>query len=276
MASIQINMFSKSLMRVVPVHVFLPVDKYTEPGMPVREDKPYKTLYLLHGMLGNHMDWSMLARVQALSEVYDLAVVMPSGENGYYVDHPKSHNNYGEFVGKELVELTRKMFPLSDKKEDTFIGGLSMGGYGALRNGLKYSDTFGYIISLSGALVTDDMPNRTNEEPLFWRTRDYAEAVFGNLDEIAESDKNPKFIVEQLLKSQKEIPHIYMACGKQDDLVAYNIDFADFLKEKGVEATFILADGIHDWNFWSHHIKQAVKWLPVENMGLGIGSGNVK
>ena len=105
MASIQVNLFSKSLMRVVPVHVLLPVDKLEEPGTPPRENKPYKTLYLLHGIFGNHMDWGMLARVQALSEAYDLAIVMPSGENAFYVDQPKSHNMYGEFIGKELVEL---------------------------------------------------------------------------------------------------------------------------------------------------------------------------
>lgn len=78
-------------------------------------------------------------------------MVMPSGDNAFYVDQPKGHNNYGEYIGQELVRLTRKMFPLSRKREDTFIGGLSMGGYGALRNGLKYSDTFGAVIALSGA-----------------------------------------------------------------------------------------------------------------------------
>lgn len=62
---------------------------------------------------------------------------MPSGDNAFYIDQPKMNNNYGEFIGRELVELTRKMFPLSDKREDTYIGGLSMGGYGALRNGLN-------------------------------------------------------------------------------------------------------------------------------------------
>ena len=276
MASIQVNLFSKSLMRVVPVHVLLPVDKLEEPGTPPRENKPYKTLYLLHGIFGNHMDWGMLARVQALSEAYDLAIVMPSGENAFYVDQPKSHNMYGEFIGKELVELTRKMFPLSDKKEDTFIGGLSMGGYGAMRNGLKYHETFGYIISLSGALVIDGMKNRTNDSPMYWENRDFAEAIFGDLECVEESDKNPKYLIEQLLAQAADIPKIYIACGEQDFLVEANKDFARFLQKKNVEAEVVWAEGIHDWNFWSHHIKKAVAWLPLENTGFGVGSGNVK
>ena len=94
-------------------------------------------------------------RIQAWAEANDLAVIMPSGENRFYLDDEKSGELYGEFIGKELVEFTRKLFPLSDKREDTFIAGLSMGGYGAIRNGLKYAENFGCVIGLSAALVHD-------------------------------------------------------------------------------------------------------------------------
>ena len=126
MAFIQMNLLSKCLMRTVPVNVILPADKLVFPGMPEREDKPYKTLYLLHGIFGNHMDWGTGTRIQRYAEENDLAVVMPAGENAFYVDRADANDFYGEFVGRELVELTRKMFPLSDKREDTFIGGLWM------------------------------------------------------------------------------------------------------------------------------------------------------
>ena len=79
--------------------------------------------------------------------------------------------------------------PLSHKRVDTFIGGLSMGGFGALRNGLKYSDTFGSIISLSGALHIDNMPKRGNDVELFIDSRDCAESCFGDLDQLQESDR---------------------------------------------------------------------------------------
>ncbi|SCP98687.1 alpha/beta hydrolase [Anaerobium acetethylicum] len=275
MAFIQMNLLSKSLMRTVPVNVILPADKMVFPGMPVREDKPYKTLYLLHGVFGNYTDWVNGTRIQRFAEENDLVVVMPSGDNAFYVDQPKGNNYYGEFIGKELVELTRKMFPLSHRREDTFIGGLSMGGYGAIRNGLKYSDTFGYVVALSSALLTESLPDRTNEAPFFLETRDYAESCFGNLDEVLTSDKNPKYLVEQLIKEGKELPAFFMACGDQDSLLGVNQDFADFLKENQAEITFEVGPGDHEWDFWDTYIKKGIEWLPVETAGLGINSGNV-
>lgn len=275
MAFIQMNLYSQSLMRQVPVNVILPVDKLLFPGMPEREDKPYKTLYLLHGVLGNYMDWVVGTRIQRYAEENDLVVVMPAGDNAFYVDQPKGNNFYGEFVGKELVKLTRKMFPLSHKREDTFIGGLSMGGFGAMRNGLKYHDTFGYIVSLSGALFVEAFPERTNDSPMFFERRDYIENCFGNLDEVVESDKNPRYLIKKLLQEGAEIPKIYMACGLEDHLLGANRDFAGFLKENSVEATYEEGPGAHEWDFWDTYIKKAIEWLPTENSIKGINSGNI-
>lgn len=275
MALLQVNLFSKTLMRQVPVNVILPVDKMLAPGAPAREEKPYKTLYLLHGIFGNYMDWSVGTRIQRYAEENDLVVVMPSGDNAFYLDQPKSNNYYGEFIGRELVELTRKMFPLSRKREDTFIAGLSMGGYGAVRNGLKYHDTFGYIVSLSGALFVDELPGRTNEEEMFFQRRDYIESCFGDLSQVLESDKNPKYLVREILKAGSEMPKMYIACGDRDHLLGVNQDFAHFLQENGVDATFEIGPGDHEWDFWDTYIKKAIDWLPTENQVMGINSGNI-
>lgn len=275
MAYIQMNFFSKTLMRQVPVNVILPVDKLLWPGMPVREDKPYKTLYLLHGIFGNYTDWVVGSRIQRYAEENDLVVIMPSGDNGFYIDQPLTHNFYGEFVGKELVEITRKMFPLSHKREDTYIGGLSMGGYGAIRNGLKYHDTFGAIIALSAAIHMDGFQKCTNEAPIFFERRDYVEELFGDLDKLSESDKDPKYLVEQLIKEKAQIPAIYMACGKEDSLLSYNQDFVKFLQDKNVTVTYEEGPGNHEWDFWDTYIKKGIEWLPLEKTGLGVSSGNV-
>ena len=204
-----------------------------------------------------------------------MAVVMPSGDNAFYVDQPWAGNMYGEFIGQELVELTRRMFPLSNKREDTFIGGLSMGGYGAMRNGLKYCDTFGYIVALSGALLVEDFPNRTNESPMFMERRDYVESLFGDLDKVIESDKNPKYLVKQILKEGKEMPKIYMACGEDDSLLGVNKDMYAFLKENGADVQFEIGPGAHEWDFWDRYLKKAIDWLPVEVKTYSWNSGNV-
>ena len=275
MAFIQMSILSKSLMRTVPVNVILPADKMVFPGMPEPPEKPFKTLYLLHGVFGSYIDWVNGTRIQRYAEEHDLAVVMPSGDNAFYVDQPGANNYYGEFVGKELVELTRKMFPLSRKREDTFIGGLSMGGYGAMRNGLKYWENFGCIVALSGALLVEDVAKRTNDDPFFLNRRDYAEACFGDLSKILDSDRNPKYLVRQLKKEGRPIPRIYMACGDADSLLPANQDMAAFLKEQGADVTFEVGPGAHEWDFWDTYIRRAIEWLPTDKVSQGMNSGNV-
>lgn len=278
MAVFQVNFMAQSLHRTVPMHVILPTDKFYAPGMPGREaGKPYKTLYLLHGIFGNYTDWLYGTRIQRWAEEKELAVVMPSGDNAFYVDQPWNCNMYGEFIGKELVEFTRRTFPLSDKREDTFIGGLSMGGFGALHNGLKYHDTFGYIVALSAALRVCNWKKEEEHDPFFFAdTEEYMHSCFGpDLDTALKSDINPVTLVERLIKEGVELPAIYLACGDRDSLFTANADFADFLKTKQVPVTFEKGAGAHEWDFWDTYIKKALEWLPLEKTEAGINSGNV-
>lgn len=275
MALIQANIMAKSLMRTVPINVILPADKMVFPGMPEREEKPYKTLYLLHGVFGSCFDWLSGTNIQRWAEEKDLAVVMPSGDNMFYVDQPAAHNFYGEFIGKDLVETTRKLFPLSRKREDTYIAGLSMGGYGAIRNGFKYHDTFGCIAGLSSALITDSLEGRTDEEPFFLNSRAYAQSCFGDLGKVAGSDMDPKWLAKKLVEDKVIIPKIYMACGVDDGLLGANKELRDYLQGLGISVTYEEGPGGHEWDFWNRYIKRVLEWLPLEGNGAGINSGNV-
>ena len=275
MAYLQMSILSQSLMRTVPVNVILPVDKLVFPGMPPREEKPYKTLYLLHGVFGSHIDWINGTNIQRWAEENNLAVIMPAGENMFYVDLEASHNYYGEFIGRELVDMTRKMFPLSRKREDTYIAGLSMGGYGALSNGLKYHETFGCIAGLSAAAIIDDIDKRTDDVPVFIESRQYLESIFGDLSKVEDSDKNPKWLARKLAAGNAVLPKIYLACGLQDFLLSKNQDLQNYLKELGYDVTYDEMPGGHDWDFWNCQIKKVLDWLPLEGRQAGISSGNV-
>lgn len=275
MALLQVNFLSKSLLRTVTMQVILPVDKLFSPGMPERGNKPFKTLYLLHGMFGNYTDWVSGTRIQRWAEEKNLAVVMPCGDNAYYIDQPASGHFYGEFIGKELVEITRRMFPLSDKREDTFIAGLSMGGFGAIRNGLKYHESFGYIAGLSSALKLEQIENGS-----FINRVAYEESCFGDLNEAVLSDKNPKVLVKAIKdKIQQDpnlrFPKMYLVCGTEDQFIDANREFKVFLLENGVDLTYVEGPGKHDWDFWDTHIKKVIDWLPLEDASAGINSGNV-
>lgn len=275
MAIIEVNSISKCLMRTVTFNAIIPVDKFG-PQAENAEQKPLKTLYLLHGIFGNYTDWVNGTRIQAWAEANDLAVIMPSGENRFYLDDEKSGELYGEFIGKELVEFTRKLFPLSDKREDTFIAGLSMGGYGAIRNGLKYAENFGCVIGLSAALVHDTWKDADNSAPIFTFRRNYYEAIFGEYDKVKGSDKDPKALLLKLKEEGRPVPKMYLCCGTEDGLVTANRDFRDFLNENGVDLTYVEGPGKHDWVFWDTYIKKVLDWLPLNRTGAGINSGNVK
>ena len=245
---------SKSLQRRTSISVILPADNIhflndAEEIVP----QPYKTLYFLHGLYGS--DDIVLANtsIQKFAEDHGIAIVIPCGYNSFYVDNQKAHAYYGEYVGQELLDITRNIFPLSDKREDTYIAGFSMGGYGAIRNGLKYFENFSKIGMISAAMITDDIVDYTDDDNVL-RSRDFYESVFGNLDEIKDSDRDPKYLIENC----PDIPDIYMACGIDDFLFDKNADFYKFLRSKDIDATFVGDDGEHTWEFCDKYIKEFI------------------
>ena len=262
MALLQVNFFSDSLCRQAIFNAVIPIGKPKD--APKREKRPFKTLYLFHGLTGNYTDWVTHTRIAYLAEERNLAVIMPSADNSFYVDNEKAFAMYGDYFGRELVEITREMFPLSDKREDTFVAGLSMGGYGAIRTGLKYNKTFGAIAALSSALITDEAVTSTNNTPTIIGRRSYFESVFGDLDKLTGSDNDPKGLVTSLKNSSADIPAIYMCCGTEDFLLENNRDFHNFLKDKDVNHTYAESPGAHTWEFWNEYILKVLDWLPLE------------
>ncbi|MDD7740025.1 MAG: alpha/beta hydrolase-fold protein [Fusicatenibacter sp.] len=276
MALVQASIFSKSLMRTVTIWAVIPSDKMDFEGKSMREEKPFKTLYLLHGIFGDHTDWVSGTRIARWAQDANLAVIMPAGENLFYLDNPNNGEKFGEFIGQELIDLTRKLFPLSRKREDTFIAGLSMGGYGAIRNGLKYHENFGAIAGLSSALILDGAVNSTEnlQAPYTFRTS-YYRSIFGDLDQLKGSDKDPAALVRQLKAEGAEFPAMYLCCGTDDSLLEANREFHKVLVEEGVDVTYEEGPGAHEWDFWDRYIKRVLEWLPLEDKCEGVSSGNV-
>ena len=265
MALIQVHYVSSCLLRTVPVTVILPADKL-DPDGTYTKPKKYKTLYLLNGLWGCNIDWVTGTRIQRWAEERDLAVVMPAGENSFYVDRPGFHTEYGRFIGEELVQMTRRMFPLSDRREDTFIGGLSMGGFGAMRHGLHYCDTFSRIVALSPALHIfegEAMP--------------FA-AFFGRdesgWEDLKNSALNPRWLLQHIPEEKR--PEIYLACGDKDDLLPAAKLYRKLLTDGGYKLHYVEDAGAHDWDYWDHHIRLALDWLPLDQRSGGLNSGNIK
>ena len=260
MAFLQVDYKSKQLGRKTRFNVFLPAD--TDPAG--RKGAPWKTLYLLHGIYGDCTSWVTSSCVQRYAEDRNLCVVMPDGENGFYLDHPDYMNRFAGWIGEELVEAARGVFPLSEKREDTWIGGLSMGGYGALRTGLKYADTFGGIAAFSSALLLEDLQRRSGKGTAVGGEA-YARAMFGDLDHLLDTDLDPLYLARRLKEGGKPLPRIYLSCGEQDFLLEANRKFSEALTDLGLDHTWRTTPGGHTWEFWEQEIRHVVlDWMPED------------
>lgn len=275
MALITASFMSKSLMRTVPVNIIMPTDKLTFPGQPEPSNEPKKLLVLLHGIFGNYTDWVTGTRVQAFAEAHDLAVVMPSGDNKFYCDSSTTGDRYGTFIGVELVDFMRKTFNVSKKREDTYIAGLSMGGFGAIVNGLRHPETFSCVAGLSSGLIKQGILNATDAPNQLMTATQYC-AMFG-IDSVKDYDgsENDYEALADKVASDPNKPKIYLCCGLQDGLIEPNRAYRDKLKGLGYDVTWAESAGGHTWEFWGEYIEKVINWLPLGSSNAGISSGNV-
>lgn len=258
MAVIRSTFFSMARGGMVDFTAILPVDNDVNPKNGYHAG-PFKTMYLLHGYHGNQEDWITKTRIAEPASAAGYAVIMPGCQNRFYVDSEALNEYHSRFIGEELVDATRKMFHLSHKREDTVLAGLSMGGYGAIVNGLKYNETFGSIIALSSALVTDELAQATPDKPMVVGTYDYYVTTFGDLKKLPGSDKDPKALAEKALKANP--PKMYLSCGTEDWLFAPNADFHRHLEGIGYKHTFVQKPGLHNWDYWDPEIAAGLQWL---------------
>lgn len=259
MALFQIqNLRSKEIRRKISVNVLLPIDSHRE--HPAGEK--FRTLYLLHGTTDNNMAWLLNTRLYELAEKYNLCVVLPSGENTYYLNQKDRFENWDSFFAQELPMLLRRAFPLSERREDTFIGGFSMGGYGALRNGLKYHDTFGKICCFAPDLELEYILEGRFDEMDPLSCQGYAESHYGpDLQAAHNSDKNPLWLIDTLKAQGITLPKIYLTTGEDDFLAEVHQTIEKKLQSVQADYTASLVPGIHDWDFLNRNLELALQWL---------------
>ena len=225
------------------------------------EDIP--TLYLLHGMHGNHTDWERKTSIERYAQDRNIAVVMPDGENSFYHDM-KYGEDYFTYVADELVAYTRKIFRLSHKREKTFIAGLSMGGYGAFRIALMRPHQYAAAASLSGCV---DMATRIMNT--IWDERiSLAQSIWGIdcREHFRDSDSDLFYLIKNW-PTDAPRPRLYSACGTEDGLYADNITFRDFMAEHPeFEYSFTSAPGVHNWAFWDKWIRPAMDYMLAEHI----------
>lgn len=264
MAHIDCSFYSTSLKKNAHVIVFLPsvsADDYLEGRNTdyYEEDKAFPTLYLLHGSYGDCTDWSLRTSVERYAQEKGLAVVMPSGENSCYTAMAMGED-YLTYIGQELPAFTRKLFPLSRSRAQTYIAGLSMGGYGAYRVGLAFPETFGSIASLSGALDMQALQAGTESHTQKMDPH-YKKAIFEDSSRINGTQNDLVYLLRGQIDGGGPLPALYMNCGTEDFILAANESFYAAATALGAKIRYEKFPGAHDWTFWDAHIQNVLQWL---------------
>ncbi|MDD6033690.1 MAG: alpha/beta hydrolase family protein [Oscillospiraceae bacterium] len=259
MALMQVNFFSDVLGMETQMNVILPQQTSGQIGVKNSDTcGRIPTLYLLHGMSDDHSTWLRRTSIERYAEDLGIAVVMPTTHLGWYTDMNVG-NRYWTYISEELPRICRSFFKdLSDRREETFAAGLSMGGYGAMKLGLGASDTFGAVASLSGGLDAIAVARGDLGGGRFWWS------IFGDEEQVTGSDNDLFALATRLKESGKPLPKIYMWCGTEDFLYDHNIRMRDHLKGLGYDLTYEECPGDHQWKYWDQKIQNVLDWLPIE------------
>lgn len=258
MALIEMNAYSQALETQVEFYVVLPENTRGMIGMNSRDASRCPTLYLLHGMSDDHSIWLRRTSVERYASEKGLALVMPSTNLGFYTDMAMGEN-YWQFIAHELPAMCRSFFPqLSPYREDTFVAGLSMGGYGAFKCGLRASNTFSCAAGLSAVA---DIVETVNKNVV--GSDEYWQDVFGAPQRLPGSFNDLFAAAEDYQKGSFPPVRLYQWCGTEDFLYTQNVRFRDHLKALGLDVTYEESPGIHSWKFWDEKIQAVINWLPI-------------
>ena len=259
MAFMQCEFFSEVLGLSCSMNVLLPQETKKQIGMEGRAGGGrFPVLYLLHGMSDNHTIWMRRTSIERYAAPLGLAVVMPAVGRSFYVDTPYGAK-YGEFISHELPETVRSFFPVSSRREDTFVAGLSMGGYGAFLLALSHPAKFAAAASLSGALNVADLDKLGSPD-----NRMRLEQYFGLADKIHGSKYDLFALASRLSSGGKNLPRLYQCCGKEDFLYEDNIKFRKHMRKLRFDYTYDEGPGAHDWSYWDTQIQKVLRWMLPE------------
>ena len=244
---------SKLVNATLPYNVILPPDYRTS------SRTRYPVLYLLHGLTGHYSDWLTKTNVADYAAQYRMIVVMPEGKDGWYTDSATVPNDkYESYVLKELIPDVQKRYRTIETRFGRGVAGLSMGGYGALRFGLKSPGTFAFAASLSGALAAASWTEKDLKDP--GAARDSVLSVFGP----AGSDTRKANDIFEGVRSMTPnrvagLPYLYLDCGTEDGLFSSNQQFAALLREKKIPHEYRELPGDHNWAYWDQQVQEVLK-----------------
>ena len=252
MALITIQFLSESLGRQCTVQVVVP-QRQTGGEIGIANNataEKYKTLLLLHGLSDDYSIWARRSSIERYATERGIAVVMPSADRSFYTD-TASGDAYYTYISQEVLKIAREFLPLSEKREDNFIAGNSMGGYGAMKIALKNPDKFSAAVGLSSVADVDKF--------MRVHTPNLKSGIFGNVEKIPDSED--LFALTTAGSKNPVKPRLYMIEGTGDFMLEENRRLQAHIKTLDYDFTYEEYEGVHDWNFWDTYISKALSWL---------------
>lgn len=209
-------------------------------------------LYLLHGLSDDCTVWERRTAIERYATEHGIAVVMPEVRRSFYVDEAVGER-YWTWISEELPSILARTFRISTAREDTFVAGLSMGGFGAFKLALNHPGRFAAAASLSGALIPQELP---------------LDEAFGSLGQRVWAGRDLTGTEDDLLgllgrHPAAELPALFLDCGTEDELITSNERFAEAAESRGVDVRARFRPGAHTWDFWDRGIQDVLDWLPV-------------
>lgn len=248
--------------KILPYNVILPAD------YRVSTATRYPVIYLLHGWAGHYSDWVTRTNIADDAAQYRMIVVMPEGNDGWYIDSATDGTDkYETYILQELIPDVQRRYRTIESRYGRGIAGLSMGGYGALKFGLKSPGTFAFAGSLSGAL---EAPTWTEEEMKSLKSiYDSSVVAFGARDS-PQRKANDIFEIVRTMSATRvsALPYFYLDCGISDFFLRSNEQFATLLSEKKIPHEFRELPGAHGWQYWDQQVKELLK-IAAEKLKAG-------
>ncbi|GGF59323.1 esterase [Paenibacillus albidus] len=251
MALLTVETGSPTLRMTTTIHMISPVDSGNTSG---------GTLYLLHGAGDNASTWHRLTTVEQYASHYGCTVIMPQVGRSYYTDMAYGLD-YFHYVTKELPELCGRMLRLTDDPQKTYIAGLSMGGYGALKCALTYPEQYSKAVSLSGV---PNLQQRLNDPQM---TPELAREMAGTFGERLQvkPEQDIYALSAKLITEGRRLPALLACCGSEDPFVDMNRDFASYMDKLPYDFRYVETPGTHEWRFWEEHLKTTFEFLYNNN-----------
>ena len=251
MALLRIDHVPETVKVNLPLSIILP-----EPGqmggVPLSQRK---VLYLLHGLSDDASAWQRYTSIETLAAAYGLVVVMPSAGRSFYTNMPNGQA-YFSYLTEELPQYLSDVFGLSPHREDTFIAGNSMGGYGAIKAALLRPELYAAAASFSGVLSLAVLGLDPDD-----RRRHEFSLLFGDFDKLSGGEHDPAAWLQQAVGNPTALPHLFITVGRQEDIYPLSGYFHNACQELGIDSEYHEEDAQHDWFQWDRQIRQFLQTI---------------